>query len=135
LLLRPPSTGESGRARWAIAVAAGFAAVSLPLAVPFFGEFLRWVVATPALHPGVGLSNLLYYRPVDATAPMALWRLAAPLALLALAFALNRSQRARAQPLAAAGALWVAAIFLLPSVPAHAVAVPIALLALATLVD
>ena len=134
LLLRPRASREAW-APWMFAVAAGFVAVSLPLAVPFFGELLRWAFAAPGLHPGVGLSNLLYYRPVEATAPTALWRFAAPLALLALAFVLNRSQRARSPPLAAAGALWAIAVFLLPSVPAHAVAIPIALLTLATLVD
>lgn len=135
LLLWPFATAEPRRGRWMLAIAAGFAVVSLPLALPFFGEFLRWALAALPLHPGVGLSNLLYYRPVEPETPMAVWRLAAPVALLALAFALDRSKRARAQPLAAAGALWAVAIFLLPSVPAHAVAAPIGLLTLGALVD
>jgi hypothetical protein len=131
LLLRP-ATADWGPGRWAIAVAVGFVAVSLPLAVPFFGEFLRWASDVPTLHPGIGLSNFLYYRPVEPTALMAAWRIATPIALLALAFALGRSPCAGSQPLAAAGALWACAIFLLPSVPAHAVAVPIALLTVGT---
>jgi len=135
LLLRPRAGRDAWPTPWVFAVGAGFAAVSLPLAVPFFGEFLRWAFAVPALHPGVGLSNLLYYRPVEATAPMAAWRFAAPLALLALTLVLNRSERARSLPLAAAGALCAVAVFLLPSVPAHAVAVPIGLLTLGALVD
>jgi hypothetical protein len=135
LLLRPTAAGEPLPRHWALAVALGFVAVSLPLAVPFLGEFLHWVSATPVLYPGVGLSNLMYYRPVEPTVPMAVWRIAAPTALLALAFALGRSLRARSQPLAAAGTLWASAIFLLPSVPAHAVAIPIALLTVATVAE
>lgn len=135
LLLRPDPTRDGGRLRSWLAVAIGFFVMSLPLALPFFGEFLRWAFGAPTLQPGVGLSNLLYYRPVEPAASMAVWRWAAPLALVILAVGLDRSRRTRSQPLAAAGALWTVAIFLLPSVPPHAVAVPIGLLTLGALVD
>jgi hypothetical protein len=66
---------------------------------------------------------------VDPAPLLRTWRIAAPLTLVFLAAALVRSERARAFPLATAGALWTVALFLLPSVPAHAVAIPIVLLA------
>jgi Glycosyltransferase family 87 len=114
-----------------VAVAAlvvGSAVVSLPLAAPFGGELLRWAFGTPALAPGIGLSNLLYYRPVDPVPILRAWRIAAPLALVCLAAILIRSERGRARPLATAGVLWTVALFVLPGMPAHAAAIPIVLL-------
>jgi len=122
-------TGARQALRWRVAwLAGGFAVAALPLLLPFPGEFLRWASAAPSLAPGIGLSNLLYYRPVDPAEPMAVWRFAAPLALVAVAIVVARSGNATSRPLAAAGTFWVAAVFLLPSTPAHAVAIPIALL-------
>jgi hypothetical protein len=128
LLLAPLVAIRRAPLRVSAGIAAGLSIVCLPLAAPFPGEFLRWVFETPALAPGLGLSNALYYRPMEPGPILAVWRIAAPLALAGLAALLVRSGHGRARPLAAAGALWAAALFLLPSMPAHAAAVPIVLL-------
>ena len=98
------------------------------------GEFIRWLLAAPPLAPGIGLSNLLYYRPGQEAAGMALLRVAGAIALTLLAFALLRSRTARATPWALLGTMGSAALVLLPGVPPHAVVVPTVLLALAGLV-
>lgn len=109
----------------------GLLGAALPLLVLFPGEAFRWAVAARPLVPGIGVSNALYYRPGQEAAGMALVRIAGPMALALLAFALLRSRRARSMPWALLGTMAAAALALLPSVPAHAVTVPIVLLALA----
>jgi hypothetical protein len=119
----------------AMTLGLGLLAAILPLLVLFPGEFVRWVLAARPLSPGMGLSNLLYYRPGQEVAGMALLRGAAPILLGLLALMLLRSTRARAMPWALLGTITAAALVLLPSVPAPASAVPIVLLAMASLAE
>jgi hypothetical protein len=116
------------------ALGLGLVAASLPLLVLFPGELVRWAVEAPPLAPGVGLSNLLYYRPGHEAAGMALLRMAGPILLAIVAFVLLRSGSAKSMPWALVGTMGTVALVLLPSVPPHAVAAPIVLLALAGLV-
>ena len=111
----------------------GLLGATLPLLLLFPAELVRWGVEARPLAAGVGLSNLLYYRPGHEAAGMALLRLAGPMALALLAFALLRSRAARSIPWALLGTLASAALVLLPSLPAHVIAGPIVLLALAGL--
>jgi hypothetical protein len=103
----------------------------MPLLLPYAGEFWRFVREPPVLHPGVSVSNALFYRPVDPMAAMTLIHWVAPVLLVVLAIVLARSESARRSPLGSAAALTAAAVFVLPSVPAHAVMLPAGLLALA----
>lgn len=117
----------------ATAVGLGALGAAMPLLLLFPGELLRWAVEARPLAPGISASNLLYYRPGHEAAGLALLRVAGPIALALSAFALLRSARARSMPWALLGAMGAAALVLLPSVPAHATAIPIVLLAVAGL--
>jgi hypothetical protein len=118
----------------ALALGLGSLGATLPLLLLFPGELVRWVSEARPLAPGIGLSNLLYYRPGQEAVRTAMLRVAGPILLAIAAFALLRSRNARSMPWALLGTMGSAALVLLPSVPAHAVAVPIVLLALAGLV-
>jgi hypothetical protein len=113
----------------------GVLAVALPLLLPFPSEFARWLLAPRPLSPGISLSNLLYYRPGHEATGMALLRCAGPASLGLLAILLLRSRRARSMPWALLGTVAGAALVLLPSVPAHASAAPIVLLAIASMAE
>jgi hypothetical protein len=109
----------------------GLVVVAMPLLILFPGELVRWAREPRPLAPGIGLSNVLYYRPGDPTVPMAALGILSPILLVSLTAGFLRS--ARTYSMMAAGALWTTALFLLPSVSPHTVAVPIAILAIATL--
>ncbi|MFI5183880.1 MAG: hypothetical protein ACHQNV_05750, partial [Vicinamibacteria bacterium] len=119
----------------AVVFAVGLVAASLPLLVFFPGEFARWVTTPRPLAPGIGLSNLLYYRPAWEGAGLPLLRAAGPVALALLAFTLISSRRARSMPWALLGTIMAAALVLLPSAAANAISVPIVLLAMASLAE
>jgi uncharacterized membrane protein len=136
LLLTTLTPRDTNGPQWRRSVlfgALGFVVVALPLLILFPGELSRWVMEPRPVAPGIGLSNLLYYWPVNPTLPMAALRILAPILLVSLTAGFLRSTRALAHPLAAGGALWTMALFLLPSVSPHAAAVPIAILAIAAL--
>ncbi len=126
-----PMLAGKHRARFLVAVVVGLFALGFPLILGFPGAFAELVATTPIPRSGVGLSNVLFYRP-DAPAGLAtLLRWAALPALAALAWTLGRARAAGATPAAAAGAITACFLFLWPGVPAHAVAIPIVLFAIA----
>ena len=130
-LFLAPILTRSRRARFSVALVIGLLALGYPLILGFPGAFSALLETTPTPRPGIGLSNILFYRP-DAPAALAtLLRWAALPLLAVLAWASGRATTAGASPVAAAAAITTSFLFLWPGVSAHAVAIPIVLLALA----
>jgi len=130
LFLAPILAGRH-RTRFCIAIFIGLLALGFPLILGFAGAFAELVVKTPVTPPGIGLSNVLFYRP-DAPAALAtLLRWAAVPVLATLAWLAGRVTTAGASPAAAAGVVTTAFLFLWPGVTGHAVAIPIVFFAIA----
>ena len=130
LFLAPILAGRH-RTRFCIAIFIGLLALGFPLILGFAGAFAELVVKTPVTPPGIGLSNVLFYRP-DAPAALAtLLRWAAVPVLATLAWLAGRVTTAGATPAAAAGVVTTAFLFLWPGVTGHAVAIPIVFFAIA----
>lgn len=115
---------------WAF-VAIGFLVAGSALILGFPAAFAQLLVTTAPLRPGIGLSNVFYYRPdLPASWPAWLhWKAVVVLAVLAVLAA--RGVRRGASRFGAAAALATSAVFLWPGIEAAAVAVPIALFAVA----
>jgi len=130
LLLAPSVSGER-RTRFLVAMSGGVILFGFPLILGFPGAFAELVTSTPAVTPGLGWSNVLFYRP-DAPAVLAsVLRWSALAALVALAWIAGRAATAGASLSAAAAVLTTSFLFLWPGVTGHAVAIPIVLFAIA----
>jgi hypothetical protein len=130
-LLLAPIVRGGPRTRSFAAMSAGLILFGFPLILGFPGALAELVTRTPARTPGIGWSNVLFYRP-DAPALLAtVLRWSALPALGALAWIAGRTTRAGVSLAAAAGVLTTSFLFFWPGVTGHAVAIPIVLFAIA----
>jgi hypothetical protein len=115
----------------ALAFGAGFLALGAPLVLGFPGAFWDLLVATPTSRPGVGLSNVFYYRPDLPASWLPMLRWACLPGLLGLGVALWRAVRRGASEAAVLATGLTVTAFLWPGTEAAALFPPLVLLALA----
>jgi hypothetical protein len=111
------------RASVLMGLLAGGLLAALAVALIAGGGRPRW----PAIGPGLGLSNILLYWGVEATASAVGLALAATGLVAAAVLAAGME----APPVVAAAMAWLVALWFLPSASPHALAIPLALMVLA----
>jgi hypothetical protein len=108
-----------------------FAVLGAPLVFGFPEALRQLVVTTSGLRPGIGLSNVFYYRPDAPGVLLDLLRWACVPCLLAVAWLLTRAVRDGASRTAATALGLLATAFLWPGLEASTLVAPLVLLAVA----